>query len=122
MRTSEIQFGTTTSCRSDRSETSAALSTSVPYIRRLGVERIQSYRQPMLRRLHREMPRLGFTAVTPPDSTSPLITFATRDGKKVAERLERSKINARVAANFVRFSPSVFNEMVDIDRVLEALS
>ena len=100
----------------------AALSTTVPYLRRLGVERIQAYRQPMLRRLHQEMPRLGFTAVTPPESTSPLITFATRDGKGVAERLERAKINARVAANYVRFSPSVFNEMADIDRVLTALS
>jgi hypothetical protein len=33
----------------------------------------------MLERLHREMPRLGFTTITPPETTSALIAF-TRSG------------------------------------------
>ena len=100
----------------------ASLGVSIPYLRSLGVERIQAHRQPMLRKLHAEMPRLGFVPVTPAESTSPLITFATKDGRRVAERLRRAKVNARVASNFVRFSPSVFNDMADIDRALEALA
>ena len=100
----------------------ASLGVSIPYLRSLGVQRIQEHRQPMLRKLQAEMPRLGFVPVTPAGSTSPLITFATRDGKGVAGRLRRAKVNARVAENFVRFSPSVFNDMADIDRALEALS
>jgi selenocysteine lyase/cysteine desulfurase len=100
----------------------AALGVSVPYLRSLGVERIQAHRQPLLKRLREEMPRLGFVPVTPPDTTSPLITFATRDGRRAAERLKRAKVNVRVAENYVRFSPSVFNDLGDIDRALEALS
>jgi len=100
----------------------AALGATIPYIRSLGVERIQAHRQPMLRKLHAEMPRLGFTPVTPADSTSPLVTFATRDGARARERLRRAKVNVRVADNYVRFSPSVFNDMADVDRALAALS
>jgi selenocysteine lyase/cysteine desulfurase len=100
----------------------AALGVSLPYILSIGVENIQAYRQPMLRRLQQEMPRLGFQPVTPRDSTSPLITFATPDGSKAAARLREARINARVASNFIRLSPSIFNDMHDIERLLEALS
>lgn len=100
----------------------AALSSSLPYIRQLGVENIQAYRQPMLERLHREMPRLGFTPATPPGTTSPLITFATKDGAAVQKKLERARVDARVSRYFIRLSPSVFNDQADIDKLLEALS
>jgi selenocysteine lyase/cysteine desulfurase len=100
----------------------AALGVTLPYILSIGVENIQAHRQPMLRRLHEEMPRLGLQPVTPRDSTSPLITFATPDGASVAARLRNARINARVAPNFIRLSPSVFNDGNDIDRLLEALS
>lgn len=98
------------------------LAKSLPYIRSLGVENIQAHRQPLLKRLHAEMPRLGFQPITPPDTPSALISFAIKDRDAVVERLRRARINARVARHYLRFSPSVFNDMKDIDRVLEALS
>lgn len=100
----------------------AALAASLPYLLELGVENIQAHRQPLLRRLQDEMPRLGFQPVTPPETTSPLVTFATENGREVAERLREERINARVASNYVRLSPSVFNDMDDVDRLLAALS
>jgi selenocysteine lyase/cysteine desulfurase len=100
----------------------AALSKSLPYIRRLGVENIEAYRQPMLERLHKEMPRLGFECVTPPDSKSALITFAVNDVTPYMERLKKAKVNVRIGGHFIRLSPSVFNDMGDIDRFLEAIS
>ncbi len=100
----------------------AALHTSLPYLRRLGVEQIEAHRQPLLDRLHREMPRLGFEPVTPLDSKSALITFAMKDGEQVQRRLLKAKVNARVAPHYIRLSPSVFNDDKDIDRLLEALS
>jgi len=100
----------------------AALGASLPYILSIGVENIQAHRQPLLRRLRDEMPRLGFEPVTPPATTSPLITFAMRDGRDVAARLRAARVNARVASNYIRLSPSVFNDMGDIERLLEALS
>ena len=100
----------------------AALGASLPYIRSLGVENIQAWRKPLLERLHAEMPRLGLRPVTPAGTTSPLISFVFDENKRVGERLTARKINARVGKNYLRLSPSVFNDMADIDRVLDALS
>ena len=52
-----------------------ALGESLPYIARLGVANIEAWRQPLLKRLREEMPRLGFEPVTPPGTRSALITF-----------------------------------------------
>jgi len=98
------------------------LAQSLPYIRRLGVENILAYRQPMLKRLHEEMPRLGFAPLTPRESTSALISFAVKDYKAVQQRLQKANVNARVSGRFVRVSPSVFNDMHDIEKLLEALA
>lgn len=65
---------------------------------------------------------MGYPALTPPESTSPIATFSVKDGKDVQQKLVRARVNARVAPNYVRFSPSVFNDLHDIDRALEALS
>jgi selenocysteine lyase/cysteine desulfurase len=100
----------------------AALRFSLPYIRQLGVASIQAYRQPMLARIRAGMMRLGFTPATPAGSTSPIITFATRYGRAVAQKLQRARVNARVSNYWIRISPSVFNDLADIDRLLEALS
>lgn len=98
------------------------LAQSLPYIRKLGVENILAYRQPMLKRLHQEMPRLGFDPLTPPESTSPLVSFAVKDHKAVQQRLQKASVNARVSERYIRISPSVFNDMKDIDKLLEALA
>jgi selenocysteine lyase/cysteine desulfurase len=98
------------------------LAQSLPYIRRLGVENIQAYRQPLLKRLHEEMPRLGFDSLTPPESTSALVSFTVKDHKAVQQRLQKANVNARVSERYIRISPSVFNDMKDIDRLLEALA
>ena len=94
----------------------------MPYIRKLGVENIQAYRQPLLKRLHEEMPRLGFDPMTPPESRSALVSFAIKDYRPILARLERAKVNVRLARHWLRVSPSVFNDLKDIDHLLEALS
>lgn len=101
---------------------SVALAVSIPYIQSLGVANIERYRQPMLQKLQQEMPRLGFTPQTPLHSTSPIVTFAHRDTTQVAERLARARVTIRVAPTWVRIAPSVYNDMDDVDRLLNALS
>jgi selenocysteine lyase/cysteine desulfurase len=98
------------------------LMETLPYIRKIGVEKIHAHRQPLLKRLREEMPRLGFAPLTPPESTSALISFTMKDRANVAERLKKANVNVRVAEDFLRVSPSVFNDMSDIDKLLEALS
>jgi len=98
------------------------LAQSLPYIRRLGVEKIHAYRQPLLKRLQQEMPRLGFQPLTPPESTSAIVSFAVKDYKSVQLRLQKASVNARVSQRYIRVSPSVFNDMADIEKLLQALS
>ncbi len=100
----------------------AALGFSLPYIRRLGVERIEAHRHPLLERLRKEMPRLGFQPATPPGTKSALLTFTVKDRQPVFERLQKTNINVRLGAHFLRVSPSVYNDIQDIERLLEALS
>jgi selenocysteine lyase/cysteine desulfurase len=100
----------------------AALGFSLPYIRKLGVEAIETYRQPLLARLRQEMPRLGFEPITPSGTKSALITFIVKDHRPVLELLKKATINVRLGAHFMRISPSIYNDMQDIERLLEALS
>jgi len=100
----------------------SALGASLPYIKKLGVSAIEAHRQPLLERLRKEMPRLGYEVVTPPGTKSSLITFIVKDARMVRERLEKANINARLGPHFIRLSPSVYNDLADVDRLLEALS
>lgn len=98
------------------------LSKSLPYIRQLGPANIMAHRQPLLKKLHAEMPRLGFPALTPTDGTSALISFSVKDAPAVRQKLARAKVNVRVSDRYVRVSPSVFNSLADVDRLLAALA
>ncbi len=100
----------------------AALGFSLPYIREIGVPAIEAHRQPLLQRLRKELPRLGFEPITPEGTKSALITFTVKDRQPVLARLQKANINVRLGAHFLRVSPSVYNDMQDIDRLLEALS
>ena len=100
----------------------ASVGASLEYIRGLGVDNIQAHRQPLLQKLRDEMPRLGFTPVTPAESTGPIITFAMKDGREVQRRRDAARVNARVSDHWIRLAPSVYNDMHHVDRLLEALS
>jgi selenocysteine lyase/cysteine desulfurase len=99
-----------------------AYSASLAYIQQLGVANIQAHRQPLLRRLELEVPRLGYPLLTPPGSTSPIITFGTKDGTLIEKKLAVGKVAARVSKYWFRFSPSVYNDMKDVEQALAALA
>lgn len=100
----------------------AALGAAIPYLREIGVDRIEEHRQPLLDLLREEMPRLGFECVTPAGTTSPIITFTMAEGTGIGEQLNRASIDISVYPNHLRFSPSIFNDLTDIEWVLESLS
>lgn len=102
--------------------TIACLTHSLDYIQQLGVGKIQAHRVPLLRRLQTELPRLGFEAMTPADSFSPIVAFAKADTKQVAVRLQMARVDIAVYPHRIRISPSVYNDQGDIDKLLEALS
>jgi len=100
----------------------AALQQSLHDIRQIGVANIQAHRLPLLRRLQQEMPRLGFEPMTPPETTSPIVSFAMKNPAAVAARMRKAGITIGDSLNRLRVSPSVFNELSDVDRLLEAVS
>jgi selenocysteine lyase/cysteine desulfurase len=102
--------------------TIACLSHSLPYIRSLGVENIQAHRQPMLKRLQKELPRLGFATMTPDNSTSPIVSFARRNVRSLLPKMRAANVNIEVYEHRVRIAPSIYNDMKDVDRLLEALA
>lgn len=99
----------------------AALKQSLQHIQEVGVANIQAHRQPLIERLQREMPRLGFEPLTPAGTTGPIVSFAMKDAGRVAARLAKAKITVGDSVNRLRVSPSVFNDQGDVDRLLEAL-
>ena len=101
--------------------TAACLTYSLALIQRIGVERIVEHRRPMLARLREQMPRLGFTPLTPPDSQSPIIAFAAKDTARLEKRLRAAKVDIAVYPGRIRISPSIYNDMADVDRLLSLL-
>lgn len=101
--------------------TVAALSYSLEMLLNLGVRAIQEQRQPLLRRLQKEMPALGFEPMTPAESTSPIVAFAMKDTEKLAKRLSAANIDIAVYPHRVRISPSVYNDEADVDALLHCL-
>ena len=69
------------------------------------------------------MPALGYESLTPRDTGTALVSFR-HDGNAEAlrARLDAANVTASVAAHHIRISPSVFTDMDDIERLLEALS
>lgn len=101
--------------------TLAQLDQSLDYIRQLGVERIRDYRQPLLDRARFELEQRGYRCVTPVDSRSPILTFVYPDVSRLTPRLDAAGVKITLVDNRFRISPSVFNDMGDIESLLAAL-
>ena len=100
-----------------------ALAESLAYLQRIGVDRIHAHRQPLLRRLHDELPRLGFTSITPPGRPPRSPRSPRRmPEQRFAARLKQANVSVTLGGDRLRVSPSLFNDMHDIDRLLGALS
>lgn len=100
-----------------------ALAESLAYLQRIGVDRIHAHRQPLLRRLHEGLPRLGFTAITPPETTSAIVAFTAPNAEqRFAARLKQANVSVTLSGERMRVSPSLFNDVHDVDRLLGVLS
>jgi len=102
----------------------AGLGASLTYIKQLGVANIHAHRQPLLKKLRAEVPRFGFTPVTPPESTAGVITFAKENvgQSELPRKMQAARVNVRFSTHWMRLSPSVYNDLADVERFLEALS
>jgi len=100
----------------------AILDYSLDYLSNVGVENIQTHAQTLIGRLKVELPERGFQVITPPESTTPIITCAFPDAYEVVgPKLKEAGVKITVSRNRFRVTPSVFNDMDDIDKLLAAL-
>lgn len=100
-----------------------ALSVSIPYLQRIGVANIHAHRQPLLRRLHEALPRLGWTSITPPESGSALASFTLPGAEqRFGARLKAARVSVSLYGDRMRVSPSLFNSSDDIEALIAALS
>ena len=98
------------------------LATSIEYVTTLGVARIAAHRKPLIARLREDLPKRGFAPMTPPETEGPIVTFAYQDAaKKLEPVLKAANIKVTLGDNRMRVSPSVYNDMGDIERLLQAL-
>ena len=95
---------------------------SLRYLLDYGVENIRRRVKPLTDRVLAEVPRLGYTAITPKGSATPIAAFLAGDEAKVQAKLARANVNAKVKWGQLRVSPSLFNTQGDVDRLLEALA
>ena len=100
----------------------AQLDWSLDYILGLGVDNIMAHRTPLLARLRAGLAERGYAVVTPPESRAPLMTCVLEGARdKLLAPLTAAKIQITLSRNRFRISPSVFNDMDDIERLLAAL-
>jgi selenocysteine lyase/cysteine desulfurase len=100
----------------------AMLVASIDYVSGLGVTNIAAHRKPLIARLREELPKRGFAPMTAPENDGPIITFAYKDAQKTLEPLlAAANIKITVGDNRIRVSPSVYNDMGDIERLLQVL-
>jgi len=102
--------------------TIAALRESLSYLNQVGVKQIQRYRQPLINRIQEQLPRLGFIPMTPLESQSPIVCFAYKNAFSLQPRLDKAAINIQLYDHHVRISPSVYNDMDDVEKLINAVS
>lgn len=100
----------------------AQLDRSLDYILGLGVPAIQAHAQKLTAHLKKELPRLGYPLMTPPESSAPIVTCTLQGAaEKLNAKLEAANIYITVGHNRFRVTPSVFNDEGDIERLLSVL-
>ncbi len=99
-----------------------ALTYSLPWLSRMGIDKIEARRRPLLKKLQSELPSLGFTPMTPQDSPSPIVAFKRPNAMDLLPKLNAAKINVELYEDRVRIAPSVYNTMSDVERLITALN
>ena len=98
---------------------------ALKYIHELGVENIRSQVRPLTERLQNGLPAAGYPSITPKGNQSPIVTFKLKDPAVTRARLQKAGVIVSVRSGKdrqMRVSPSVFNNLADVDRLITALA
>jgi selenocysteine lyase/cysteine desulfurase len=74
-------------------------------------------------RLRKELPSLGYRLITPKDAKSSIVVVQAKNLKASMVKLKAANIQVTNAGeNRMRISPAVYNNMEDVDKLLETLA
>jgi selenocysteine lyase/cysteine desulfurase len=101
----------------------ACVSEGINYVQQLGLDKIRAHARQLTDRLQTELPALGYKALTPRGTETPIVAFELKDAATTAKALQAGKVAGTIIANEnrMRLSVSVFNTHEDIDRVVDVL-
>ena len=101
----------------------AAVNAGIDYINKLGLTNIRTHAKQLTDRLQKELPPLGYKALTPLDTPTPTLAFELKDAAVTTKMLQAGHVAGTVIANEnrLRLSVSVFNTHDDIDRAVAVL-
>lgn len=100
----------------------AAVAGSLKYINDLGVANIARHREPLLQRLQEELPKHGFRRLTPSDFQGSSVVFSREGlGYEFRQAILDAKIYVTLYKHRIRVSPSVHNDMGDIESLIKVL-
>ena len=98
-------------------------SAGIDYVTKLGMANIRVNARPLIDRLQKELPPLGYKPITPLGTETPIVAFEVKDAAATTQMLQAGHLAATVIANEnrIRLSVSVFNTHEDIDRAVAVL-
>ena len=101
----------------------ACVNEGIDYVQKLGLPNIRAHARQLTDRLQKELPPLGYKALTPAGTETPILAFELKNDADTTRLLREGQVTATVIANEnrLRLSVSVFNTHEDIDKVVAVL-
>ena len=101
----------------------AMANAGIDYVNKLGLPNIRAHAKQLTDRLQKELPPLGYKALTPMGTETPTVAFELKDAAAATKLLQAGHLVGTVIANEnrLRLAVSVFNTHEDIDRTVAVL-
>ena len=101
----------------------AMVNAGIDYVNKLGLPNIRAHAKQLTDRLQKELPPLGYKALTPMETETPTVAFELKDAAAATKLLQAGHLVGTVIANEnrLRLAVSVFNTHEDIDRAVAVL-
>lgn len=101
----------------------AMVNAGIDYVNKLGLPNIRAHAKQLTERLQKELPPLGYKALTPMGTETPTVAFELKDAAAATKLLQSGYLVGTVIANEnrLRLAVSVFNTHEDIDRAVAVL-
>ena len=111
--------------------------TGLKYHAGIGIPAIREHVTPLINRLQKELPPLGYRPITPPGTQSSIVSFVPNDIERTRAQLEHAfdypvlsfrtwhqetADGQREAVRGIRLGVSIYNNDDDVDRLIEVLS